>query len=137
MAETYADPWKSAYAWLPDDHPVWYFGFTDWDPGALDHRWDNQDGRMTLAGDAAHVMTFQRGQGLNHSIADAAGLLKAIKKSRGDSAVPLGDAVTEYEDEVIQRAGEEVRLCTKNTGMLHNWELFKQSPVFQKGLKKD
>ncbi|KAK5047620.1 hypothetical protein LTR16_011103, partial [Cryomyces antarcticus] len=33
----------------------------------------------TLAGDAAHAMTYQRGQGLNHSLTDAGELCKAIR----------------------------------------------------------
>lgn len=134
-AKTFSDPWKSALEWLPEDHPIWDFKFAEWDPGLSEHKWDNRNGRMTLAGDAAHVMTVQRGQGLNHSLTDALQLLEAIKKSRQGGMKPV-DAISEYEEKMITRAAEEVRLCTKNTAMLHNWELFLNSPVMKKGLNK-
>ncbi|KAF2436516.1 putative monooxygenase [Tothia fuscella] len=135
-ARQYADPWKSAYEWLPDDHPVWYMGFTDWDPGAEGHHWDNHGGLVTLAGDAAHTMTYQRGQGLNHSITDASKIVKAVKSviSREKSQE---EAIKIYEEEMICRAGNEVRMSTQNTAMLHNWEQVLQSPLMRRGLKKD
>jgi 2-polyprenyl-6-methoxyphenol hydroxylase-like FAD-dependent oxidoreductase len=136
LAKEYADPWKSAYQWLADDHPVWYMGMSDWDPGAEDHRWNNHEGRVTLAGDAAHTMTYQRGQGLNHSISDAAKLVQAVKSILNGSKEQK-DAIAEYEKEMIERAGTEVRMSTHNTGMLHDWDRALQSPVMRKGLKKD
>jgi 2-polyprenyl-6-methoxyphenol hydroxylase-like FAD-dependent oxidoreductase len=136
FAKDYAEPWKSAYEWLSDDHPVWYMGMSDWDPGAEDHRWNNHGGRVTLAGDAAHIMTYQRGQGLNHSISDAGKLVQAVK-SILDGSESQEEAIGAYEKEMIERAGTEVRLSTQNTGMLHNWEQALESPMFRKGLKKD
>jgi 2-polyprenyl-6-methoxyphenol hydroxylase-like FAD-dependent oxidoreductase len=135
-ARQYADPWKSAFEWLPSDHPVWYMGMTDWDPGAEDHHWDNHGGRVTLAGDAAHTMTYQRGQGLNHSVTDANKIVQAVK-AVVDGAKTQDEALQAYEAEMVSRAGTEVRICTQNTGMLHNWEQAMQSPVMKKGLKKD
>jgi 2-polyprenyl-6-methoxyphenol hydroxylase-like FAD-dependent oxidoreductase len=138
FAKRFADPWRSAYEWLPDDAPVWYMTFVDWDPGAEGHCWDNHGGRVTLAGDAAHVMTYQRGQGLNHSITDAANLLDAITKSKeSDSETSRADAISQYEEEVRQRAGNEVRTCTMNTGMIHNWQKAMNSPVMRMGMKKN
>jgi 2-polyprenyl-6-methoxyphenol hydroxylase-like FAD-dependent oxidoreductase len=136
LAKDFTEPWKSAFAWLPDDHIVWYMGFGDWDPGADEHRWDNHSGRVTLAGDAAHTMTYQRGQGLNHSISDSAKLLSAYKKTKEDPKTTLEDAIVEYEKEMISRAGEEVRMSTTNTTMVHDWQQVLQSPVLTKGLKK-
>jgi 2-polyprenyl-6-methoxyphenol hydroxylase-like FAD-dependent oxidoreductase len=135
FAKEYADPWKSAYEWLADDHPVWYAEMSDWDPGAEDHRWNNYEGRVTLAGDAAHTMTYQRGQGLNHSISDAGKLVQAVK-SILDGSKEQKDAIAEYEKEMMERAGTEVRMSTQNTGMVHDWERALQSPVMRKGLKK-
>ncbi|KIW07627.1 hypothetical protein, variant [Verruconis gallopava] len=135
LAKHFADPWKSAYEWLPDDHPLWFMAITDWDPAAPGHAWDSKGGRTTLAGDAAHVMTYQRGQGLNHSINDAVKLVEAVKKfwSNDDEQA---QAIAEYEAEMKNRAGTEVRMGTANTEMLHDWEKALQSPVFKKGLKK-
>lgn len=55
----YAEPWKSAFTWLPENHPCWYLGLTVWDPSDATHVWDNHSGRVTLAGDAAHPMTYR------------------------------------------------------------------------------
>lgn len=134
FAKKFCDPWKSAYEWTPDDAPVWYMGLTDWDPGREACRWDNHGGLVTMAGDAVHPMTYQRGQGLNHSISDAGKLRDAIVKiAEGGDRSKL---VTAFEDEMIARAGEEVRGSTANTSMLHDWSKVLQSPVFQKGLSQ-
>lgn len=135
LAKHFTEPWKSAYEWLPDDQKVWYMNLTDFDPGAEGHRWDSGDGRVTLAGDAAHAMTYQRGQGLNHSITDAARLAAAVKdfvtgrKGRAD-------AIREYEEEMIERGGGEVRMSTTNTTMVHDWSKFQESPVMKNGMTK-
>jgi len=85
-------------------------------------------------------MTYQRGQGLNHSITDAAKLVEAIKSTTADAADGKQQgqdiAIRRYEEEMIKRAGAEVRISTQNTLMLHEWEKVLQSPIFQKGLDK-
>lgn len=135
FAKSFADPWKSAFEWLEDDHQVWYMNLTDFDPGSRDHRWDNHGGRVTLAGDAAHAMTYQRGQGLNHSVTDAAKLAESIGDFV-DGRVSQSEAVAKYESEMISRAGGEVCLSSTNTEMLHNWEKVLSSPVLNSGLKR-
>ena len=87
-----------------------------------------------MAGDAAHTMTYQRGQGLNHSITDAAKLADAIKQFASGKTTQA-DAISSYEKEMIDRTGGEVRVSTVNTGMLHNWEKVQQSPVMRSGMK--
>ena len=135
MARELSDPWKSAFEWLPDDHPLWFTGMTDWDPSVPENAWDSRKGRMTLVGDAAHVMTYQRGQGLNHSMADAKGVVEAITKFwRGEER--QADVIEEFEREMKKRAGVEVKMGTANTEMLHEWAKAMQSPLFSKGLNK-
>ena len=87
LATTFADPIKSAFEWMDEGNEnVWYGKMNHWDPREEGHRWDNHGGRVTLAGDAAHPMTFQRGQGLNHAIADAArrceGIVRMARRVR-------------------------------------------------------
>ncbi|KAH7357391.1 hypothetical protein BKA66DRAFT_515480 [Pyrenochaeta sp. MPI-SDFR-AT-0127] len=135
LAKNFCDPWKSAYEWTPDDAPVWYMGLTDWDPGREGYRWNNHNGLVTMVGDAVHPMTYQRGQGLNHSITDAGKLRDALVKIQQGGA--RSDTITAFEDEMIQRGGTEVRDGTANTMLLHDWERVKQSPLFTKGLKKN
>ncbi|KAL8903044.1 MAG: hypothetical protein Q9171_007529 [Xanthocarpia ochracea] len=140
LAKEYADPFKSAFEWLSDDSTtVWYGKMQHWDPGDPEHRWDNKGGRVTLAGDAAHPMTFQRGQGLNHAITDSSKLCTAIVNIRRDEGVTVqakANVINEYEEEMIKRGGEEVRLGEMNTKMLHDWDKVLQSPVLKKGLKQ-
>ncbi|KAF2636675.1 FAD/NAD(P)-binding domain-containing protein [Massarina eburnea CBS 473.64] len=135
LAKKFCDPWKSALEWTPDDAKAWYMGLSDWDPGREGYRWENCGGRVTLVGDACHPMTYQRGQGLNHSITDAGQLRDALVKIKEGAG--RKEVVTRFEDEMIKRVGAEVRESTNNTGMLHDWEKVKLSPVFTKGMKKN
>lgn len=59
LAMKFCDPYRSAYQWLPEDQTVWWAPLTHWDPSEPAHRWSNREGRVTLAGDAAHPMTFR------------------------------------------------------------------------------
>lgn len=134
LAKSFCDPWKSAYEWTPDSAPVWYMGLTDWDPGLDGHRWDNHSGLVTMVGDAVHPMTYQRGQGLNHSVTDAGNLREALIKI-GEGA-DRKDTITAFEKEMIVRGGGEVRDGTANTTLLHDWAKVKYSPFFTKGVDK-
>jgi 2-polyprenyl-6-methoxyphenol hydroxylase-like FAD-dependent oxidoreductase len=51
----WAEPFKSAVAWIPDDVTIKPDSLRIWSPKA----WDNHGGTVTLAGDAAHSMTFR------------------------------------------------------------------------------
>lgn len=136
FARDYSDPWKSAFEWVPEDHPVWYTTLGDWDPES--HPWSNHGGLATLIGDAAHTMTYQRGQGLNHSITDAAKLVDVIQSFIEGGQEMQGLAINSFEEEMIARGGAEVRMSTMNTGMLHDWEKAMRSPVMSKqGMRQD
>ena len=52
----FADPIKSANAWVPDGTRVQLNRVSYWQPIP----WDNRKGSVTLAGDAAHPMTFRK-----------------------------------------------------------------------------
>ena len=60
LAKDFTDPWKSALEWMPAGTQVWHLGMRVWDPSQEDHQWDTHDGRVTLAGDAAHPMTYRK-----------------------------------------------------------------------------
>jgi len=154
FAEQFADPFRSAFVWLKDDHPVWYAPLTQWDPSLPEHRWDNHGGRVTLAGDAAHPMTFrmphfsrkrkgkaranikaERGQGLNSAIKDASELVIQITDFVQSKKTKL-EAIEGYEKEMIGRTGTEVRLSAENTRMVHVWDEVMQSPLISKGFAK-
>ncbi|KAF3386179.1 putative FAD-dependent monooxygenase [Penicillium rolfsii] len=140
LARHFVDPWRSVFEWMPDDSEVWYSKLRNWDPSLPNHKWDNRQGRVTLAGDAAHPMTFQRGQGLNHAIQDAYTACKAIESfwNKGDFTIEQrAEAIRLYEDEMIARTGEEVRLSEENSEKMHDWSKIMQSPTILKGMAVD
>jgi 2-polyprenyl-6-methoxyphenol hydroxylase-like FAD-dependent oxidoreductase len=57
-AEGWADPFKSAVDWMPNDIKAKAVPFKIWAPPVSG--WDTRGGRVTLAGDAAHSMTFRK-----------------------------------------------------------------------------
>ena len=82
-------------------------------------------------------MTFQRGQGLNHAIMDSFLLCKGIESfwNSGDfSSEQRAAAITDYENEMIPRGGEEVRMSEANSIAMHDWEKVMQSPTMKKGM---
>lgn len=140
LAKIFPDPFKSAFEWMPDSTTtIEYKKMRHWDPSAPNHKWDNHNGRVTLAGDAAHPMTYTRGQGLNYATDDAGKLCEAIKNCKVGKAGFLNELrrgkVEEYEKNMVRRAGEEVRLGEINATMLHDWNKVLESPLFKMGLE--
>ncbi|OOQ88356.1 putative monooxygenase [Penicillium brasilianum] len=140
LARNFVDPWRSVFKWMPEDSEVWYSKLRNWDPSLPNHKWDNRQGRITLAGDAAHPMTFQRGQGLNHAIQDAYTACKAIESfwNKGDFTIEQrAEAIQLYEDEMVARTGVEVRLSEENSEKMHDWTKIMNSPTVLKGMAVD
>ncbi|KAK5090649.1 hypothetical protein LTR05_000824 [Lithohypha guttulata] len=127
-AETFGEPFKSANLWIPEGTKLSVNKLGYWVP----EKWNTRNGRVIIAGDAAHPMTFQRGQGLNHGIADAASLTKLLAAVK-DGSKSQEAAIEEYVDEMVPRAGEEVKMSIVNTEMLHDFEKMTNSPFFKKG----
>ncbi|KAI9799606.1 MAG: hypothetical protein M1833_003921 [Piccolia ochrophora] len=127
-AETFGEPFKSAFLWLPEDTRVYENKLSYWVP--ID--WDDRNGRAIIAGDAAHPMTFQRGQGLNHGIADASQIVTQLTRAATHECT-LQDAVAAYKHEMIARAAEEVLISKENTEMLHDWTRMQDSPLMKRG----
>jgi len=72
---------------------------------------------------------------LNHAVADAAYFVRAVK-AIAEGKQTLAEAIQAYDQEVVKRGGEEVRVSKINTEMVHDWERVLQSPVLQKGAAK-
>ena len=147
----FAEPFRSANAWIPEGTPVYANRVTYWEP----FPWDSFGGKLSLAGDAAHPMTLRklsfwsritkklqnspvstdRGQGLNHAITDASNYVAALRAvNAGEER--LEDVIDRYETEMIARRREEVRLSKLNTEMVHDWDRLIRSPLFQMGIKR-
>ncbi|KAI0884422.1 FAD/NAD(P)-binding domain-containing protein [Annulohypoxylon maeteangense] len=128
----FAEPLRSCYELVSDDcEKVYYVANGNWDPSLPEHEWDNRGGRVTLVGDAAHPLTYHRGQGLNQSIKDAYELVALLTEPGNRTQAELIGA---FESEMRPRAGEEVRMSELNTLMLHSWDKLQQSPLMQRGV---
>ncbi|EME80694.1 uncharacterized protein MYCFIDRAFT_190048 [Pseudocercospora fijiensis CIRAD86] len=127
MAESFGEPFRSAWRWVPPGTSPSSNYMSYWEPIP----WNHREGRVTLAGDAAHAMTVQRGQGMNNGIADAVSLAKGLQRVvEGESS--MEDTIEEYQREMIERGAAEVRLSKQQTEMVHDWNLALKSPLLNK-----
>lgn len=55
-AEDFSPDIKSLWQSIPEDTHCWHNRLSSWTP----EPWDNRNGTVTLAGDAAHPMTFRK-----------------------------------------------------------------------------
>ncbi|KAE8441210.1 hypothetical protein EG329_005610 [Mollisiaceae sp. DMI_Dod_QoI] len=130
-ASNMCEPFRSAVMWMPDDTKITYDRMAYWVPVP----WDNHNGRVTLAGDAAHPMTPHRGQGLNHAICDASHFVDAMQKVVAGTS-NLKDAITTYSEEVVRRGADEVLISRQNAIMMLNWDQLMESPMMKRSLQK-
>ncbi|KAM0429537.1 hypothetical protein ACHAQK_011024 [Fusarium lateritium] len=94
--------------------------------------WSNRNGRVTLAGDAAHAMTMYRGEAANHGILDAYRLTKALEGAYHKEKA-LGEAIDEYEEELRERTQVAVLLSRQACLDAHDWAgLNENSAVLKK-----
>lgn len=133
--ESFGEPYRTAWSKILEGTPVYESKISVWSPIPIPS--DSEFlGRAALVGDAAHAMSFHRGQGLNHGIADAVSLVDQLKAVKSGSK-GLKEAMGDYESEMCQRAGEEVKQGKMNTEMLHDWEKLMDSPFMRIGGAKN
>ncbi|KAF5373085.1 hypothetical protein D9758_001499 [Tetrapyrgos nigripes] len=134
--KTFAEPLRSFWHSIPDDAQIWHNRLSDWPT----EKWDDRNGTVILAGDAAHPMTFHRGQGLNNVINDVYTLRRALQEkyppSDTSTTSPFAEALKVYEGEVWERGREAVLSNAENSLMFHDWDKLMQSPVFTVGYRK-
>jgi hypothetical protein len=127
QASAYAEPWKSAVQWLPDDIVISRDRIKYW---AAPTPWSTWNGKVTLAGDAAHPMVPFRAQGLNNAMRDSFGYVEAMRSIvSGESS--LEAAIKVYTDEVFARGAQEIAMSNGFGPLLHNWEVFMNSPIMK------
>ena len=128
----FGEPYRTAWANIPEGTRMPANKISVWHPQPIPIPQEGYNGRVTLLGDAAHAMSFHRGQGMNHGIADACKLLEVLRGVKEGNRSQK-EAVLDYETEMIKRAGEEVRISMMNTEMMHDWDRLKESPFMQRG----
>ncbi|KAL1967229.1 hypothetical protein VTN77DRAFT_3520 [Rasamsonia byssochlamydoides] len=131
-ARVFGEPFQKAMLSITPETRLWHNRLSYWPT----QPWDDRNGTVTLAGDAAHPMTFHRGQGLNNAILDAASLGRQIAQLKDKSVDSLAAAVAAYEKEVWERGKEAVEVSNVNSLSIHNWEQLQNSPLFTAGLKQ-
>ncbi|KAF2219773.1 putative monooxygenase [Elsinoe ampelina] len=131
--EPFCEPFRTAGLKLPPNGTIPVYPGQQWAP-TMD--WDNRTGRVTLAGDAAHSMVPQRGQGLNNAMCDAANLVDAIVEAQNGKKT-LAEAIAEYEAEMKPRGAREVGLSLEQAMKARNTSTIKDSPIFKLGWQRE
>ncbi|PMD32036.1 FAD/NAD(P)-binding domain-containing protein [Hyaloscypha variabilis F] len=132
MGREFGPPFDEIFATMDPKSPIWHNRLGYWPTKP----WDGK-GPITLAGDAAHPMTFHRGQGLNNAITDAADLLQHLRNMKAPTPLELAAAVKRYEAELVPRGREAVLASNENTNAVHDWATMMDSPLFKGGMAKE
>jgi 2-polyprenyl-6-methoxyphenol hydroxylase-like FAD-dependent oxidoreductase len=113
---------------IPESSPTLHLVLQDWPS----RDWDNHDGRVTLAGDAAHAMVMYRGEAGNHGILDAWHLLRQIKAVYAGEKT-RAEAIDAYENELKERTIPAVLLSRQACLDAHDFHgLNENSAVLKK-----
>ncbi|KAL9103360.1 MAG: hypothetical protein Q9163_001572 [Psora crenata] len=131
LSQNLAEPFRSIYLSVPEEKRIWCEQLSQWPTMG----WDNVRGNVTLAGDAAHPMTYHRGQGLNNAAQDAAYLCRALQEYC-EGRKPLADVIAAYEAEMVQRGHDAVNLSGQNSMMMHDWNQLLQAPMLKLGTRQ-
>ncbi|KAK1996666.1 putative monooxygenase [Colletotrichum falcatum] len=104
------EPFRSALEWTPRDSTCYLDEMKYWLPS----QWETHDGRVTLAGDAAHPMLPFRGQGLQHAIIDVQKYTIGLTQLRDtDSTAKRKDIMSAYGADVVERGSKAVAQSLK------------------------
>ncbi|KAK4101186.1 FAD/NAD(P)-binding domain-containing protein [Parathielavia hyrcaniae] len=133
LAEPLAYPFDAMFKRIPRGTKAWYGKRVNYWPT---RPWDSRGGLVTLAGDAAHALTFHRGQGLGNAITDVAELQTHLRAMKAHTRSELAEAIAKYEKEVWQRGYEVVMENRENTLTLHDWDKVSQSMLLVAGLQR-
>ncbi|KAL8946602.1 MAG: hypothetical protein Q9222_007022 [Ikaeria aurantiellina] len=137
LVQGWAEPFYECVMSVPADAEVKAIALEDFVPKP--GLWDNQHGRITLMGDAAHAMTMFRGEAYNHGVTDIFVLLSKILSaipsvSEDGQTTPsqptFKQAIDAYEAEMIQRTAPAVLTSRRACLDAHEYSrITDQSPL--------
>ncbi|KAJ6134202.1 hypothetical protein N7523_000524 [Penicillium sp. IBT 18751x] len=130
---TYCEPYRSVAEWLTDDIEVGGESFHYWGNIAP---WNNHDGRVTLAGDAAHPMVPFRAQGLNNAVEDARLYVDAIRGVFHENK-DLRASISAYDESAFRRGKADIDLSNDQMFAYHHWDSVMNGPLMQNGYSKN
>ncbi|KAF5560475.1 FAD NAD(P)-binding domain-containing protein [Fusarium phyllophilum] len=104
LAANYCEPFKSVGEWVGEDMMIPLHDFSTW---KQIQPWNNFNGRVTIAGDAAHPMVPYRAQGLNNALEDAGQYVRAIVRAVNGEE-DLASAIGSYDADAYKRGKNDV-----------------------------
>ncbi|KAK1598833.1 oxygenase-like protein [Colletotrichum navitas] len=123
-------PFRSILEWTPKDSPCTVSEMKYWMPTL----WETHEGRVQLAGDAAHPMLPFRGQGLQHAIVDVEKYLIALKQVRGaENTIAKRESMKAYQEDVVKRGGEAVTQSLQEAQRALETNEFDETLTFTQG----
>ncbi|KAK3346884.1 hypothetical protein B0T25DRAFT_571986 [Lasiosphaeria hispida] len=125
-------PFKESLATIPRGTKMWHTRMDYWPTKP----WDSRGGLVTLAGDAAHSMTFHRGQGLGNAIRDVAELQSRLGAMASNTPAELAKAVQAYETDLWPRGYDVAMANLENSIRLHDWDSVTKSLMLTEGLSR-
>ncbi|CAI6083246.1 hypothetical protein V2G26_018851 [Clonostachys chloroleuca] len=131
ITETFSEPFKSIVQGLPEDTPAFVRSLYYWRPV----QWPNFDGKITIAGDAAHPMLPFRGQGLNNALDDAVKIVRALVEVSTGKA-ELKEAIDKYDADVVERGARAVDIAVNEGKLVQDMDRLTEMVVAKKGVGK-
>ena len=120
-ANGFAPVFHSAVHLATEDTPIVEIKLADW----VCEDWDNRNGTVTLAGDAAHAMTMYRGEAANHGILDAYHLSRVLEAGKAGQKTKK-QVLDTYEAEMRERARPAVLLSREACLGAHDFNSLNQ-----------
>ncbi|KAK0624030.1 hypothetical protein B0T14DRAFT_192503 [Immersiella caudata] len=126
-----ADPFQSQIQWTSSGDDVFIDEMRTW----VSVPWDTLNGRVTLAGDAAHPMLVYRGQGFQHAVTDADNFIKGLVSVR-DEGAKREETIKAYSDDAAERGAAAVSQSLKEADMSMDLESAMKMIMAKKGHAK-
>ncbi|KAJ4148686.1 hypothetical protein NW765_017553 [Fusarium oxysporum] len=132
LAANYCEPFKYLAEWVREDAIIPLDNFSTW---KQIQPWHNHNGRVTIAGDAAHPMAPYRAQGLNNALEDAGQYVGAIIRAVNGEE-DLESSIGSYDADTYKRGKNDVAVSDAQMYACHQWDALLKSSILADGFTK-